>query len=238
MMLLTKTIHVLALGLWFGMAIFFSFPVALSLFGSLERDALAIKDRPVWFPLASEFDQDPAHWTVTDREVRPKPLFADRDQLRKDQGTRAAGAVISPLFDWYFLLQGVCGLLALATAFLWWNVRPGRWVHRWRGLLLAMALLTVLIGWLMEMHVSRLRLERATATNEVLRSAPSISGASYDHALQVRADFGRWHFYSLMLNFGTILLVTGAMALAAQLPAGEKRQTPAEALSLSGSPQR
>jgi hypothetical protein len=34
-----------------------------------------------------------------------------------------------------------------------------------------------------------------------------------------RTEFGRWHLWSLVLNFVTIILVTIAMALAAQLPA-------------------
>jgi hypothetical protein len=34
-----------------------------------------------------------------------------------------------------------------------------------------------------------------------------------------RAEFTRWHFYSLGLSFVTLLLVTAAMALAARLPA-------------------
>src|SRR5436190_23752599 len=36
---LSKTFHVLAVGLWFGMAVFFSFPVALTLFSTFEKEA-------------------------------------------------------------------------------------------------------------------------------------------------------------------------------------------------------
>ena len=90
-----KTVHVLALGMWFGMAIFFSFPMALTLFGSFETLAQS-EVRPTWFPLPAEYKLEP--W------------------LQKDQGTRAAGFAISPLFGHYFLLQGICGLLATVTA--------------------------------------------------------------------------------------------------------------------------
>jgi hypothetical protein len=38
-------------------------------------------------------------------------------------------------------------------------------------------------------------------------------------AESARAEFGRWHGYSLLLNLLTVLLVTVAMALAARLPA-------------------
>src|SRR4051794_6467698 len=47
---LTRTFHVLAVGLWFGTVVFFSFVVGLSLFGHFE-DLAKSTDRPLWFPL-------------------------------------------------------------------------------------------------------------------------------------------------------------------------------------------
>src|SRR5581483_8070534 len=103
--------------------------------------------------------------------------------------------------------QAVCAVLALATALAWWKDRSGR-AHRARGVLLLLALLTVGAGWPIEQYVSHLRHERVQATDQVLEAAPNIPEGTYKHALEVRAKFGRWHFYSLMLNFGTIALVT------------------------------
>ena len=54
--------------------------------------------------------------------------------------------------------------------------------------------------------VSDLRVERYSADPTVAASA--------------RAEFGKWHGYSLMLNMATLALVTAGMALAAQLPDG------------------
>src|SRR5262249_56913737 len=108
--LFARTVHVLAVGLWFGTAVFFSFVAAPALFHPFE--ALAAEpqqERPLWFPLPAQFDQDPA--------------------TRREQGTRAAGAAVGPLFDWYFLLQGVCGLLAAGTALRWPRPEPGARVH-------------------------------------------------------------------------------------------------------------
>jgi hypothetical protein len=226
-MLFLKTIHVLALGLWFGMSIFFSFPVALTLFHTFEEATQPRKERPSWFPIAGEFNQEPEKWTFTGDAPPPRQLFASREQLLKEQGVRAAGAAISPMFDWYFRLQAVCGMLAFLTALAWWKDRSAR-AHRWRVIVLGLALLTVAVGWPMERYVSHLRGERYRATNEVLEQAPHVLQASHDQALTLRAEFGRWHFYSLMLNFVTIGCVTVAMALAAQLPvvpaAAEKRE--------------
>ena len=197
MLTLTKTIHVLALGLWFGMAVFFSFVVALSLFGTFDSAAqLPAAERPSWFPSTPVFDQD--------------------DAARKEQGTRAAGAVISPLFDWYFLIQGVCGFLAVATSMQW--AKEDR-VHRIRTLVLLLALVTVVAGWPLERKVSELRLERHRAIDAVLQSKEPPSEATRAAAAQMRSEFGKWHGYSTLLNLGTLLFVTVGMALAAQLPA-------------------
>jgi hypothetical protein len=234
-MLLTRTIHVLALGLWFGSAVFFSFPVALALFGTLEREARKpAGERPVWLPLPAHFDQDPQSWKQADGA--PKPLFADAEHLRKEQGTRAAGVAISPMFDWYFRLQGACGLLALGTALPWWNVPSRRRLHRARVLVLLLAFITVCLGWPLEQKVSQMRIERAQLTDKVLDAAPGFSEADYEAAVQARADFGRWHLYSLLLNFGTLALVTVAMALAAQLPVKKVIPADREARPLAGAP--
>jgi outer membrane protein assembly factor BamB len=105
MLTLTKILHVLSLGLWFGTAIFFSFVVGFVLFGTFEKVATQ-EERPAWFPLAREYAGNP-----------PSPKFPD--PLRKEQGTRAAGHAISPLFDWYFIIQAVCAVVALVTALGW-----------------------------------------------------------------------------------------------------------------------
>src|SRR5207253_10000305 len=51
-----KTLHVLALGLWFGSSVFFTFVVTLSLLHTFDalgrRDAMV---RPAWFPLPAAF---------------------------------------------------------------------------------------------------------------------------------------------------------------------------------------
>ncbi len=204
MRLLGKTLHVLAVGLWFGSAVFFTL-VALSLFGSFEAEARKPqKERAVWFPVAAPFDRD-----------------AD---LRKEQGTRAAGFAVGPLFDYYFLLQGVCGFIAAVTALGWTRAEPGRRVHRVRAVVMLLALGTVVAGWPIERYVSELRDVRNRAVDAELQSelkGPSSGEARPQLAAEAkaaRAEFGRWHGYSLLLNFVTMILVTVAMALTARLP--------------------
>jgi acyl phosphate:glycerol-3-phosphate acyltransferase len=225
MRLLAKTLHVLAVGLWFGSAVFFSFVVALSLFDSFESAAREPQaKRPVWFPVAEQFD---------------------RDADRKEQGTRAAGYAVGPLFDAYFLLQGVCGLIAVVTAMGWWRAEPGSRVHKLRAVVLLLALGTVAAGWPIEQTVSRLRDERNKAVDREMQSRlrPSTGPTSTppDHgglvaaAGAARRQFGTWHLISLLLNFVTVLLVTVAMMLAARLP--ERPAAPASVGTLPLSPQ-
>ena len=218
MRLLGKTLHVFAVGLWFGTAVFFTFVVALSLFHSFESVAAKPQtERPVWFPVAPQFDRDAA--------------------LRKEQGTRAAGYAVGPLFEVYFLLQGICGFVAAVTALGWSRAEPGRRVHKVRAVVVLFALATVVAGWPIERYVGGLRDVRNKAVDEELKEAQkaSNSGASggadeHSHAAaaqSARAEFSRWHGYSMILNILTVFLVAIAMALTARLPG----QAPAQHLS-------
>jgi acyl-phosphate glycerol 3-phosphate acyltransferase len=199
MRLLARILHVLAVGLWFGAAVFFSFVVALSLFNSFESAAVKPQaERPVWFPVAGQFDKDAS--------------------LRKEQGTRAAGFAVGPLFDYYFLLQGVCGFVAAVTALGWARAEPGSRVHKVRAVVVLFALATVVAGWPIERYVGELRDVRNQAVDQELRHGSADHEQLTAAAKAARAEFGRWHLYSLLLNFLTVILVTVAMALTARLP--------------------
>ncbi|MFO0865454.1 MAG: glycerol-3-phosphate 1-O-acyltransferase PlsY [Gemmataceae bacterium] len=133
---LARSIHVLSVGLWFGMSMFFSFVVATGLFDSFEAAAKS-DDRPTWFP-------------------RPD-MYARKDAKLdgpKEQGSRAAGFVIGPLFTKYYLWQGICGILAVGTAAGW--ARRGK-LHAWRVNVLILATILVLVGWPIERKVADLR---------------------------------------------------------------------------------
>ncbi len=201
MLLLAKTMHVLALGLWFGTTIFFSFVVGLSLLRTFE--GLTEKEaRPFWLPVPPELNR-----------ASPGPSFPD--PLRKEQGSRIFGAAVGPIFPWYYGIQLVCGVLATATAFAWYHDGT---VHKARFFALAAALVAVGIGWWLEHKVGARRVVRSETSDAVLQAA-SPTPEMLKAAVQARADFGRWHGYSLLANFAAILLVLVGMALAAQLPA-------------------
>src|SRR4051794_4762741 len=129
MLLFGKTLHVLALGLWFGTVVFFSLAGVLLQRAFEEVSTLPRGERPVWFPLPDAFD-------------RELPGAALPSPLRKEQGSQAFGAAVGPLFPWLFGIQGICGVVALATA-VPWSYRPGGAVHRLRAGVLLLALLGV-----------------------------------------------------------------------------------------------
>lgn len=202
---LSKIVHVLALGLWFGTVIFFSFVVGLNLFGTFEKIAAEPPaERAVWFPMWQAYDGP------------PPPASTFPDPLRKEQGTRAAGVAIGPLFHWYFGIQTVCALLASATSFAWRCLGPGR-IHRLRAAILLTALATVALGGWLEHVVEDLRGPRNSTFDAMVRhSQPSAEDVA--SAVEARRTFVRWHLYSLGLNMLTVVLVSLAMAQAAYLP--------------------
>jgi glycerol-3-phosphate acyltransferase PlsY len=201
-----RILHLLSLGLWFGTAVFFTFFVGPVLFSRFEALGEDVRDRPAWLPTTRNF------------EKRDSQLDGPREQ-----GTRVAGAAVTPLFPWYFGIQAACGLLAVGTAF-----GLGRWravrVHRLRiGVLLA-ALVTLLIGWLLELKVDALRAPRHEAVDAFLRSSPETAPRTKAAAVETRREFGLWHGLSLLLNLGTLLLATTALVLAARLPQDDAPQ--------------
>jgi acyl-phosphate glycerol 3-phosphate acyltransferase len=197
MIRITRSLHVVAVALWFGSAVFFSLIAAPLLFSGFEKLGEQEMQR-AWFQRAPWFN------------------FKD-DALNvngpKEQGTRAAGYAIGPMFLWYFALQGVCGFVALATA-LPWAQRGG--VHRWRLSLLLTAVVLVVAGWPVERYVEAVRDPRNQAYERYLQAQTAENLAAMQAA---RSEFGMWHGVSLLLNFAVIICVAGATALSAHLPA-------------------
>ncbi len=198
MNLLAKTLHLYAVGLWFGTLVFFSLAGAM-LFPTFEK--LTTSERPAWLPAPAEY-------------LKPPPSDKFPNPLTKEQGSRLAGAAVGPLFPWYFGIQTVCALVALVTALAW--VGRGR-VHRLRAGVLAAALVAVGVGSWLDHVVEGLRKPRYDLTDAVLQN-PHPSAAEVAAAEAARAEFLTWHSGSLIDNFVILILVALALGLAARLP--------------------
>ena len=218
---LSKTLHVLAIALWFGAAVFFTLSGVL-MFQAFEEVAVkpqasprseeeensrSAEHRPLWLPVPPPFQRDPLG------EGFPDPT-------RKEQGSRAFGVAVGKLFPFYYGLQLACGVAALVTALAMARSGEGRG-HGWRIALCALALATVGLGWWLETVVADLRGPRDKLTDDVL-IASHPTPELLERARAARAAFGRWHGYSLMQNFTTLALVAVLTGLAAHLPASPR----------------
>jgi acyl-phosphate glycerol 3-phosphate acyltransferase len=170
---LSRIVHVLALGFWFGGAALFSFvatPIIFDAFGKLVENRTG--SRLEWMPA----------------------------NITKLQASQLAGIAVSPIFPWYFLLQGMCGVLALATAFRNTAGKTLDRFERWRVGILALGIATILVALPLTQRVDALRTARAQGDEAAI------------------AAFASWHLVSLLLNFVTVGLAAAAMGMAAFLP--------------------
>jgi glycerol-3-phosphate acyltransferase PlsY len=200
---IAKVLHVMAVGLWFGSAMFFTI-MGVTVFGTFEKiTAELAAERPAWLPLSPLYDQDP-----------PSKRFPD--PLRKEQGARVAGAVVGPLFPIYFGLQTACAAIAVLTAFGWRRLRGA--ASSLRLTVLVAALACVAAGWVLERKVSDLRGPRDQKTDALL-AQPKPSDTQIADTEAARRLFVQWHLASVLLNLVTLGLMMVAMASVAWLPA-------------------
>jgi acyl phosphate:glycerol-3-phosphate acyltransferase len=171
---LCRTLHVLSLGVWFGSALMFNFIAAPTIFESF-KDVVenAPSDRTAYQELAPSSDAE----------------------KKKQLASALAGSAVGPIFPKFFALQAICATVALFTAFAW---RSNGGLGKWRMIVVALACITVAIGWPLSEKVTALRIQRFT-----------------DEA--AKAAFGEWHLYSLGLSTLTILLTGIALAMAGSI---------------------
>jgi acyl-phosphate glycerol 3-phosphate acyltransferase len=156
MLLFTKVIHVLAVGLWFGSMVFFILGT-LSIFETFQHLAASEADRPSWLSAVDNFNPEKA--------------------------TQLAGIVVSPLFDWYFPLQASCAVLALATALGWTRLENAWRLDRARFRVLFIAAATIALGWPLARHVNQLRLDRYASDPAVAGFAREAFGTWHTYSL-------------------------------------------------------
>jgi hypothetical protein len=187
MQLTLRILHLLALGLWFGSVMFFSFFTALPIFEHMEK-------------LTTNRDS----WLRRDMK-EPPSTSGDENQeaaLRKKQGTRLAGEALTPIFARYFWLQVICGVVALVTS-LWWVSEPGI-VHKVRSAVLALALLLALGNALiLSPRIHELREKRYLDDSQAIKD-------EFDrwHTYSLLTDLGGLALVTVALALGAALPAT------------------------------
>ncbi|HEY3789931.1 MAG TPA: glycerol-3-phosphate 1-O-acyltransferase PlsY [Urbifossiella sp.] len=152
---LVRSLHLLALGLWFGGAAFFNFVAAVPIFESFKQVVQeSPSDRTAFVDITNDIPKDNSEKAVEQRKALASAL---------------AGAAVGPIFPRYFALQAVCGAIALATAGSW--LKGGRRIDRGRFYLIAVALLLVAVAWPISNMVSELRPQRFDPARAAAASA-------------------------------------------------------------------
>lgn len=152
---LLRGLHLCAVGLWCGSAVFFNFIAAVPIFDSFKD---VVKNQP------------------SDRTafVRILPDDApDTDKAALASGL--AGSAVGPLFPRLFLLSALCAVVAVPTAYGFRKVEKSR-VHDVRFMLCCLAAALVAAGWPLSDWVSRLRVERFHPDADVAAAAKAAFG--------------------------------------------------------------
>jgi acyl phosphate:glycerol-3-phosphate acyltransferase len=205
---LSKALHVLAVGLWFGTVIFFTVTGGL-LFPTFTDE---VHKDPPYLPRPAAYDKAPGD---------------EKEVVLKEQAARVFGAAVAPLFPWFFRIQLGCAVVALLTALGWAVRRKGERVHAARLWVLIAATGALSVGLCLDRVVERLRGPR-DRTGDVLLREPDPTKEQKQAADDAHLEFNRWHGYSLTVNFAVLVLVAVAAALAANLPTAER--PPADAM--------
>ncbi len=148
-----RSLHLLAVGLWFGGSLFFTFVAAPPIFASFKAVVA----------------ESPSDRTALLDIVPPGTPPAGRDAL----ASALAGAAVGPVFPRYFAMQLICGVVTLVTAL--GMGRAGR-LDRLRVNLAAAALALVVVSIPVSLEVSHLRLERYATDADLAAEAKKLFG--------------------------------------------------------------
>lgn len=197
---LARVVHIGSMGAWVGIGWFFTFVVGLGLFATFgEMATVPGSERIWWLPLPTVLEQ-------------PSPGAPFPDPLRKEQGSLIAGQAVSVLFPPYFQFQFWLALSGLTSALAW---RAMGKFHRRRIQIVALGFLLVLLGWALEKKVGADRHLRNQSFNEAIITRDK---ADFEKAAEYRKQFNQLHGMSVILNLITLVVATGALALAAFPP--------------------
>ena len=190
---LEKSMLQLALGLWIGSYAFFTFVVGPGVFNWFEKAVL---------------QENPPYWLVVPEVLKQKAPEGMPNPLEKEQASRLAGLVVSPLFKVYYPLQFACACLLLML-FVGKNISGPHRVGNKTIMVFFFALALLVANWLLLGPTEKARLQRAKSTDAYIL-APQENKPDVTGVIEDRKAFGKLHGISLIMNLGTgIFLLIG-----------------------------
>lgn len=180
-------IFMLALSVWLGSYFFFTFVLGPGVFQWFESAVLG-DTRPYWLPVPEVFLQPSP-------EGMPNPLL-------KEQASRLAGLVVTPLFKIYYPLQIACAffvlLLLCGRLVAGGSGNASKSAISW----FCVGLFLVIANWLLLAPTENARLKRANSTDAYVL-AGSENKPNLEKVIADRKEFGKIHGISLIINLGT-----------------------------------
>jgi acyl-phosphate glycerol 3-phosphate acyltransferase len=191
---LEKSMLQLALGLWIGSYAFFTFVVGPGVFN--------------WFEKAV-FQDNPPYWLAAPEVLKQKAPEGLPEPLLKEQASRLAGLVVSPLFKIYYPLQVACASLLLILLIGKKGSFGSLWAVDKTIVIFVFSLALVVANWLLLGPTEKARLQRAKSTDAYIL-APQENKPDVTGVIEDRKAFGKLHGISLIMNLGTgIFLLAG-----------------------------
>ena len=192
---LEKSMLQLALGLWIGSYAFFTFVVGPGVFNWFEKAVL---------------QENPPYWLVVPEVLKQKVPEGMPNPLEKEQASRLAGLVVTPIFKIYYPMQAWCAFFVLMLLSGKVFVKDSRKAGKSSTILFFVAAIMILVNWILLGPTEKARLKRANSTDEYVL-ASTENKPKLETILADRKEFAKIHGISLIINLVSGLALLGGV---------------------------
>lgn len=192
---LEKSMLQLALGLWIGSYVFFTFVVGPGVFNWFEKAVL---------------QENPPYWLVVPEVLKQKAPEGMPNPLEKEQASRLAGLVVTPIFKIYYPMQACCAFFVLLLINGKVFVKDFRKVGKSSTILFFVAAIMIVANWFLLGPTEKARLKRANST-DVYVLASAENKPKLETILSDRKEFAKIHGISLIINLVAGLALLGGV---------------------------
>jgi len=154
--------------------------------------------------------ENPPYWLVVPEVLKQKAPEGMPNPLEKEQASRLAGLVVTPIFKIYYPMQACCAFFVLLLINGKVFVKDFRKVGKSSTILFFVAAIMILVNWILLGPTEKARLKRANSTDEyVLASAENKP--KLETILADRKEFAKIHGISLIINLVSGLALLGGV---------------------------